>query len=89
MTNFKALLLLPAASAGALTAMTVQYPSRDLAELGLMLVIIMPLYLVNLFILGWSWTRPPGGRFLGLTRVTWSVLVAVAFLLGLSLMFIA
>jgi hypothetical protein len=86
MEKLKALLLIPAASAGVLTVLMFSYPAKAADELALMLAIIAPLYLANFAVLGWMWTKPPGGRYLGLTRGTWSFLAAVAYSLGLSLM---
>ena len=86
MKKLKALLLIPAASAGVLTALMFSYPAKTADELAFMLAIIAPLYLVNFAILGWMWTKPPGGRYLGFTRGTWSVLAAIGYSLGLSLM---
>ena len=86
--KLKALLLIPAASAGALTALAFSYPPQSAAELGLMLAIIAPLYLANFAALGWMWSKPVE-RVLGLRRGTWSVLVTVAYLLGLTLMLVA
>jgi hypothetical protein len=72
-----------------LTALSFSYPPKEAAELALMLAIIVPLYLVNIIVLGLMWWKPPGGRHLGLTRGIWSGLIAVASLIGLSEMFAA
>ncbi len=88
MKKAKALLLIPAASAGALTGLAFSYPPKQTADLGLMLAIIGPLYLVNFAVLGWMWWKPRGGRFLGLTRGTWSLLIGIAYALGFGLMLV-
>jgi hypothetical protein len=36
---------------------------------------------------GWMWRKVPGRVYWGLSRGTWTFLIAVAYLLGLSLMF--
>ena len=88
MRKLKALLLIPAAAAGVLSALAIRYPPKEAAELGFMVAIILPLYLINLAVLGWTWTKPAGGRFFGFTRGTWSTLVTIAYLVGLSLMLV-
>ena len=83
----KALLLIPAASAGVITALVTSYPPSSKEELGFMVVFLAPFYLANFAVLVWMWRKPPGRRYFGLTRGTWTWLVAVAYLLGLSMMF--
>jgi hypothetical protein len=87
MTKAKVLLVTPAASAGALTGLAFNYPPKDASELGLMMAILAPLYLVNLAVLGWMWRKPAGGLYLGFGRGTWSFLVGVAYAIGFGLMF--
>jgi hypothetical protein len=89
MEKFKVLLVAPAAFAGVTTALAFHYPPKTLAELELMLAIILPLYLVNLAVIAWMWTKPPGERHLDLTRGTWAFLLAGAYLAGLIMMLIA
>ncbi len=85
--KLKALLLIPAASAGVVTALVVSYPPTSKEELGFIVPLLSPFYLANLAVLGWMWRKPSGGRYFGLTRGTWTVLVAVSYLIGLCLMF--
>jgi hypothetical protein len=85
--KWKALLLIPAAAAGAFTALCISYSPTSKEELGFMLLFLTPFYLGNLGALAWMWRKPPGGRHLGLTRGSWTGLVAVAYLLGLGLLF--
>jgi hypothetical protein len=87
--KWKALLLIPAASAGVVTALCFSYPPKETGELLFMLAFLAPFYLANLAVLGWMWWKSADRRYLGLTRGTWTALVAVAYLLGLSLMFAA
>jgi hypothetical protein len=86
MTKAKVQQVTPAAFAGAATGLAFSYPPKEASELGLMLAVLAPVYLVNFAVLGWMWRKLPGRRYFGFGRGTWSFLVAIAYALGLSLM---
>jgi hypothetical protein len=87
--KLKAMLVLPAACAGAMTSMVISYPPSSKEEFGFMALILAPFYVANIAALGWLWTKATRDRYFGLTRGTWTFLVAGAYLLGLSLMFLS
>jgi hypothetical protein len=68
MTKAKVQQVTPAAFAGAATGLAFSYPPKEASELGLMLAVLAPVYLVNFAVLGWMWRKLPGRRYFGFGR---------------------
>lgn len=87
--KLKALLLIPAAFAGCFTVLAFHLPMRSAGELGIRLAVLGPVYFVTIAVLARMWCHPPGRRYLGHSRVTWSILLGLSYAAGaVSLPFI-
>jgi hypothetical protein len=86
MNRLRAVLILPAAGAGGLTGVLVggEGPTvpGDLVQLGALLLICIALCVAGLV---YIWHRAGDGAVWGLSREAWSLLVVVAFFIGLGL----
>lgn len=82
MEKLKALLLVPAAFAGAFTALPFRLQPRSVADVVFPIALLSPLYLALFLVLRWMWRRPPQRRYLGHTRATWAFLLALAYTIG-------
>jgi hypothetical protein len=82
MEKLKALLLIPAAFAGAFTVLALGIPLRTAADVVIPMAVLAPVYLGLIAVLRWMWRKPPDRRYLGHTRGTWTFLVAVAYTIG-------
>jgi hypothetical protein len=84
--KLKALLLIPAAYAGAFTVLAFDIPPRSVADVVIPIALLAPVYLGLIVILTWMWRQTPERRYLGHSRRTWSFLLAVAYATGALLM---
>jgi hypothetical protein len=80
--TLKALLLMPAAFAGAFTVFAFSIPRWTFTDVMVFAAVLAPVYLGVAVVLGLMWGASPGRRYLGHARGTWSILVAVAYALG-------
>jgi hypothetical protein len=87
--KLKAVLLIPAAFAGAFTVLAFDIPPRSAADVVIPLALLVPVYVGLAVILGWMWRRSPDKRYLGHTRRTWTFLMVLAYLAGVVLMLLS
>lgn len=81
-TKVKAILLIPAAFAGAFTVLAIDIPPRTTADIVIPIALLTPIYAGLVAILAWMWWQAPERRYLGHTRRTWAFLLAAAYLAG-------
>jgi hypothetical protein len=84
--KLKAILLIPAAYAGAFTVLAFDIPPRTAADVVIPIALLVPVYVGLIVILRWMWRRPPERRYLGHTRRTWAFLLATAYIAGVVCM---
>ena len=86
MNYVRAVLLIPAAFAGAFAVLILELPVRTWVDALAPVIFLGPPYVGLFLIRRWMVRQPLDRRYLGLTRTTWFFLVLVAYAAGAVIM---